>query len=316
MKKCFMCCIFMCCLFIDLSYSGEIAIKDFKDNGKIEIEEVLYLLKGLANPVDYSVNQSFTNSIGMSFVYIPPGTFTMGSPTDEGGRNSDETQHQVTLTKGYYMQTTEITQGQWKAVIGSNPSYFSSCGDNCPVEQVSWDDLQNFISKLNQADGRTYRLPTEAEWEYAARAGSTSAFYNGGITNTGCSPLDTNLDKIGWYCGNSCVSYSGGYNCSSWSGSGCSSCGTHPVAQKQANAFGLFDMSGNVWEWCQDWYGSYPTTSVTDPTGANTGSYRVGRGGDWSYSAGYCRSAFRYSTYPSLRYGNLGARLAFPSVSK
>ncbi|KPA16234.1 serine/threonine protein kinase, partial [Candidatus Magnetomorum sp. HK-1] len=234
--------------------------------------------------------ETFTNSLGMTFVYIEPGTFMMGSPPDEPGRNDNETQHQVTLTKGYYLQTTEVTQGQWKAVMGNNPSYFSNCGDDCPVEKVSWNDAQEFIQEINQKDAYIYRLPTEAEWEYAARAGSTTALYNGPIEILGDRNAPA-LDPIAWYGGNSCVSYSGGYNCSDWSQTqyNCSSCGTHPVAQKQANAWGLYDMSGNVWEWCSDWYGSYPDISVTDPGGAyqaRTGCYAAAAGTTTPSTAG------------------------------
>ncbi len=166
----------------------------------------------------------------MDFVLIKAGTFMMGSPEDEEGRYYKEIQHQVILTQDYYMQTTELTQGQWEAVMGSNPSNFYNCGSNCPVEKVSWNDIQAFIEKLNQRGEGIYRLPTEAEWEYAARAGSTTAFANGGITERGCS-YDANLDAMGWYYGNAD--------------------GTHPVAQKLPNAWGLYDMHGNVWEWCQ-----------------------------------------------------------------
>jgi formylglycine-generating enzyme required for sulfatase activity len=234
---------------------------------------------------------NLTNTIGMAFVYIEPGSYTMGSPSTEAGRDSNETQHQVTLTKGYYMQTTEVTQGQWKAVMGSNPSYFGSCGDDCPVEDVSWTEAQAFITALNEKEQTNkYRLPTEAEWEYAARAGSTTAFANGGISETGCG-LDINLDAMGWYCGNA-------------------NSKTHPVAQKGANAWGLYDMHGNVWEWCNDWYGSYPANDVTDPVGAAEGSTRVLRGGGWGTYARYCRSAGRDLYGPGYRYSFIGLRLS------
>ena len=238
---------------------------------------------------------TLTNSVGMTFKYIPPGTFTMGSPTNELGRYRDETQHQVTLTQGFYMQTTEITQGQWKTVMGTNPSYFTSCGINCPVEQVSWDDVQTFISKMNQRGDGTYRLPTEAEWEYAARAGSTTAFANGDITELECG-YDPNLAAMGWYC----------YN----SGDVDFNFATRPVAQKQHNAWGLYDMHGNVWEWCQDWYGDYPTGLAIDPTGPSSSYHSdlVVRGGGWSYEARNCRSAVRGRTWSSPDYGT-GARL-------
>jgi formylglycine-generating enzyme required for sulfatase activity len=230
-----------------------------------------------------------TNFLGMKFVYIAPGTFTMGSPTDEQGRYISETQHQVTLTQGYYIQSTEVTQGQWEAVMGSNLSHFGSCGSDCPVEKVSWDDAQEFINKLNLIGEGMYMLPTEAQWEYAARARSSSAFANGKITETG-SGYDPNLDVMAWY----------SYNSDSK---------THQVAQKTPNAFGLYDMHGNVYEWCQDWYASYNLGPVTDPEGPPSGSYRVKRGGGWYYYARTCRSAHRLSTGPSFRSRHIGLRL-------
>ena len=225
----------------------------------------------------------------MKFVYIEPGTFWMGSPPDEWGPYVEETQHQVQLTQGFYMQTTEVTQGQWQAVMGSNPSYHSGCGDNCPVEKVSWNDVQDFIDALRDMGEGTYRLPTEAEWEYACRAGSTSAFANGEITVTNCS-YDPNLDAMGWYC----------YNAGDT---------THPVAQKQANAWGLYDMHGNVYEWCQDWYDEYPDYAVQDPQGPASGTHRVMRGGGWIYEAWHCRSANRQISSPGIQNAVLGFRL-------
>jgi len=235
--------------------------------------------------------RTFTNSIGMKFVLIPEGTFMMGSPSDEPGRWNNERQHRVTLSKGFYIQTTEVTQGQWRSIMGSNPSHFKSCGDNCPAEQFSWNDCQDFIRRLNQKEGTNkYRLPTEAEWEYACRAESTTAFANGGITELKCA-YDPNLDAMGWYCGNS-----GGK--------------THPVGQKKPNAWGLYDMHGNVWEWCQDRYEkNYPTGHVTDPKGPSSGTGRVLRGGSWDYSARYCRSALRGWGRPGYR-AYMGFRVA------
>jgi formylglycine-generating enzyme required for sulfatase activity/uncharacterized caspase-like protein len=234
--------------------------------------------------------KSFTNSLGMKFVYIAPGTFTMGSPSGELGRDSDENQHRVALSRGYYLQTTEVTQGQWKAVMGSNPSHFKNCGDDCPVENVSWNDAQNFIRKLNQKEGGDkYRLPTEAQWESAARAGSDTALANGGITEKECGH-DPNLDAMGWYCGNANKT-------------------SHPVRRKKPNAWGLYDMIGNVWEWCQDWKGDYPSRAVTDPTGPSGGSGRVKRGGSWLSDARYCRSADRDIRDPGSRLDYLGFRL-------
>jgi formylglycine-generating enzyme required for sulfatase activity len=220
------------------------------------------------------------NSLGMEFVYVSPGSFMMGSPSGESNRDSDEKQHRVTLTREYYMQTTEVTQGQWRKVMGSNPSKFTNCGDNCPVEKVSWEDCQQFIQKLNGMEGtRKYRLPTEAEWEYAARAGTTGAYAG-------------DLDAMAWYDDNS-----GGK--------------THAVGGKSPNAWGLYDMHGNVWEWCQDWKGDYPSGSVTDPTGPSSGSFRVDRGGCWRSFARYCRSAGRPWSDPGYRLNALGFRLAF-----
>jgi formylglycine-generating enzyme required for sulfatase activity len=237
--------------------------------------------------------KKLTNSLGMKFVLIPAGTFTMGSPSSEKGRQSEEKQHEVTLTSRFYMQVTEVTQGQWQTIVGNNPSFFPNCGDNCPVEQVSFNDCKEFIRRLNQKEGTNkYRLPTEAEWEYACRAGSTTAFANGGITKLECG-YDPNLDAMGWYCANSGKK-------------------THPVARKNPNAWGLYDMQGNVWEWCQDLYGDYPTGQVTDPKGPSSGRYRVMRGGDWRLYTRHCRSAHRRAGTPgySRRIGNVGFRLA------
>ena len=229
------------------------------------------------------------NTLGQEFKLIPAGTFSMGSPASEDGRSDDETQHQVTLTKSFYIQTTEVTQGQWKEVMGNNPSWFSSCGTDCPVENVSWNEVQEFIEKLNEKEGTDeYRLPTEAEWEYACRAGSTTAFYNNHIK--WAYVHDPHVDQIGWYDLNSAIT-------------------SHPVAQKTDNAWGLYDMSGNVWELCQDWYGNYPSSAV-DPTGPSSGNSRVFRGGSWDKCAAACRSAKRGGHAPHGRRHDLGFRLA------
>ena len=236
---------------------------------------------------------TYTNSLDMTFILIPSGTFTMGSPPDEPGRSSWEgPQHQVTLTQPFYMQQTEVTQAQWEAVMGRNPSYFSGCL-TCPVEWVSWNDVGVFIEHMNARREGTYSLPTEAQWEYAVRAGSTTAFYNGEITSNsnmyGCN-YDGNLTAIGWYCDNSNDQ-------------------THPVAQKTPNGWGLYDMSGNVYEWCHDWLGAYPSGAVTDPKGPSSGSYRIVRGGDWFVNATTCRSADRFRVSPGFRGSSLGFRL-------
>ncbi|KPA10133.1 serine/threonine protein kinase [Candidatus Magnetomorum sp. HK-1] len=234
-----------------------------------------------------SENQTYiTNSLGMTFRLIPAGTFVMGSPEDELGRGGNETQYTVTLSESFYLQTTELTQGQWEAVMGNNPSSFTDCGRNCPVEYISWEETQTYIEALNAMGEGTYTLPTAAQWEYASRAGSNKAFANGGISYT---TTDANLDVMGWYSINSSLS-------------------THAVAQKVANLWGLFDMHGNVWEWCQDWYDFYPTGSVTDPVGPSSGSQRVVRGGSWTSPVSDCRSARHHGTSPDFR-GNIGMRL-------
>jgi len=195
----------------------------------------------------------------MEMVWCPPGEFTMGSPASEEGRyprhHDYERQHQVTLTKGFWMAKTEVTQKQWQSVMGYNPAKFK--GDDLPVECVSWEDCQEFCRKAG------LQLPTEAQWEYACRAGSTGPYAGTG-----------QLDDMGWHFSNS-----GG--------------GAHPVGTKRANAWGLHDMHGNVWEWCADWFGNYPTGAVADPTGLVSGGCPVLRGGCWSDDVQSCRSACR-----------------------
>jgi len=189
------------------------------------------------------------------------------------------------------MQTTEVTQGQWKAVMGNNPSYFKACGENCPVEQVSWYDSQEFIKKINQMGEGYYRLPTEAEWEYAARAGTRTPFAFGNCLNTDKANYDGNYPLTG------CSK--GKYREK-----------TIPVASLGKNVWGLYDMHGNVWEWCNNWYGDYPDISVTDPGGPSSGSNRVLRGGSWDNNAQYCRSAKRDYYSPGYRYNDIGLRLS------
>ena len=263
-----------------------------------------------------AVGATWTNALGMEFVGVPAGTFVMGSPEGEEGRFNDEGPHEVTLSQGFWMGKHEVTQGEWEAVMGSNPSYFTACGAECPVEQVSWEDIQGFMARLNEreaAAGSTsrYRLPTEAEWEYAARAGSAAATPEGELRIFGFRNAPV-LDGQAWYGGNSGVAYEGGWDCSGWEEKQHESerCGTHPVGQKRANGWGLHDMLGNVWEWVSDWYGRYPSGAVTDPTGPGSGSSRVRRGGSWIDAARSVRSATRYYTFaPGARYFTLGFRL-------
>ena len=235
--------------------------------------------------------QSITTVLGMGFAYIPPGTFMMGSPEDEPGRDDDEKRHQVTLTWGYYLQTTLVTQGQWEAVMGNNPSYFKEAGPNAPVEQVSWDDVQVFIRNLNQLEGSDrFRLPTEAEWEYACRAGTETPFWTGRCLGTDQANYDGNYPLAG------CPK--GEYRKT-----------TTPVKTFPPNPWGLYDMHGNVWEWCNDWFGQYPDGPVTDPTGPSTDSDRVLRGGSWYGGARNCRSTDRGRYSPGYRSAISGFRL-------
>ena len=222
---------------------------------------------------------------GMEFAWVPAGEFLMGS-TNEHSRGYPPTR--VRISRGYWLGRHEVTQAEWQAVTGTNPSEFSGCG-RCPVEHVSWDDVQGFIGHLNaRAGGTRYRLPTEAEWEYAARAGTEGDTYAGNLTNT--FGLDPVLDMISWYGENSGDR-------------------THPVGQKAPNAWGLHDMLGNVSELVRDWYGDYPGGAVTDPAGPASGSLRVWRGGGWNILAGYCRASYRGVILPGYRLNNLGFRL-------
>ena len=256
-------------------------------------------------PVSKDMMIPLSDDVDLDMVWVDPGTFLMGSPRDERGRQDNETQHEVTLTKGYWLGRYQVTQTQYEVIMGTNPSNFK--GADPPVEMVNWNEAKEFCAKLTAIEkaagrlpeGYEYTLPTEAQWEYACRAGSITAFNNGlnipkdsQIKDNPCP----NLDKVGWY----------GYN---------SDKTTHPVGQKVPNSWGIFDMHGNVWEWCLDWYGAYPTKSVTDPTGPSTGTYRILRGGGWnSNGAYYCRSAHRYYYYPDYNWRSYGFRVALTPV--
>lgn len=256
-----------------------------------KIAFILLVVLLIPNFVSAETNTFISRILNAKFILIPSGTFMMGSPFGEPQRERDETQNQVTISNPFYIQTTEVTQGQWRRIMGSNPSHFSSCGDDCPVEMVSWNNVQDFILKLNSLERTNkYRLPTEAEWEYAARAGTTTPFYTGKCLST----KEAN--------------YNGRYPLS-----GCSKRDyrqkTIRVASLDPNTWGLYDMHGNVSEWVQDYYGTYPSDSVTDPTGPSSGLRRVIRGGSWHSSAGICRSASRYDRTPGSFGGNAGFRL-------
>jgi len=230
-----------------------------------------------------------SNSLGMEFVRLPAGTFMMGSPASEAGHYK-ERQFQVTLSQAFYMQTTEVTQAQWQAVMGSNPSNFK--GPNRPVENVRWDDVQEYIRKLNARGEGEYRLPTEAEWEYACRAGTSTPFGigNGADLDSSQANFDGN-----WPYGKGKKDV---YRKE-----------TTPVKSFAPNAWGLYDMHGNVWEWVQDRYGDYPTGAVRDPKGPGHGAFRVYRGGSWDYDASFARCAFRRAYSPDYRNSSLGFRL-------
>ncbi len=248
------------------------------------------------------VSQEITNSIGIKLILIPKGVFTMGSSPSEAGRVDDEEQHQVTISQDYYLGAMEVTQGQYLKVMKTNPSYFQkrsiggSDSSMYPVDSVSWEDAMDFCKGLSELPeekkaGRVYRLPTEAEWEYACRAGSKSTFSSGDSADS--------LASSAWFGNNS-------------------NGRTHPVGEKKANAWGLYDMHGNVWEWCSDWYGTYPTKAITDPIGTDKGYYIVSRGGCWHCGVTYCRSARRFWNYPTGLGYYYGFRLALspPDVSK
>lgn len=226
------------------------------------------------------------NKLINNMVYVSNGTFTMGGTSEQGSDAYDDEKptHNVTLSS-YYICKYEVTQALWRAVMGSNPSNFK--GDNLPVECVSWNDCQTFINRLNSYTGRNFRLPTEAEWEFAARGGNYSRHYKYSGSNY--------IGDVAWYDDNS------GNR-------------THPVGTKQPNELGLYDMSGNVYEWCSDWYGSYSSYSQSDPTGPNSGSYRVERGGGWSYYARFCRSSIRYVYAPGNSCNCLGLRLVLSQL--
>ena len=228
-------------------------------------------------------NQTFTvNGVSFTMIAVKGGTFQMGATSEQGSDAYDNEKpvHSVPLSD-YYIGETEVTQELWIAVMGNNPSYYSG-NPQRPVERVSWNDCQEFIKKLNQLTGKNFRLPTEAEWEYAARGGKKSKGYKYSGSNT--------IDDVAWYTSNSSS--------------------THDVKTKQANELGIYDMSGNVYEWCQDWYGSYSISYKTNPTGPSSGSHRVRRGGSWNSSARGCRVSSRFSSYPGNGSYYLGLRLS------
>lgn len=214
--------------------------------------------------------------VKLEMVLIPAGKYKMGSPASEKGREKNETQHEVSLTKSFYMGKYEVTQEQWEAVMGNNP--IRTKGAKLPVTEVSWVKCQEFVKRLNAKTNGNCRLPTEAEWEYSCRAGTTTAYSIGNnLTKNDANIADDSIKTVGGY---------------------------------KANAFGLYDMHGNVWEWCEDWYGDYPAGSVIDPKGPATGTRRVYRGGSFAGNGSGARSSYRFSNPPDIGYYNYGFRLA------
>ncbi len=237
------------------------------------------------------------DGVDIALHWCPPGSFLMGSPETEDGRDKGEERHRVKITHGFWMGETEVTQGLWTKVMGENPSGFK-LGDNYPVENVSWDDCQSFLKMLNAQvpeEGFTWVLPTEAQWEYACRAGTTTAYFWGNVLNGDKANCD------------------GNYPCGT-TAKGPFKTTTTRVGSYDANPWGFFDMHGNVWEWCADRYGSYPSESVKNPPGASSGSYRVARGGSWFSPACQCRSARRNRHPPNNNSHGLGLRVALVPV--
>ena len=236
--------------------------------------------------------ETITNSVGMTFVKIPAGSFMMGNAS---GPMFERPVHRVAISEPFYMQNTEVTQGQWQAVMGTRPWEGKEDvreGADFPAVYVSWEDAQLFIEKMNQKEGETYQLPTEAEWEYACRAGTTSKFSFGND--------ESRLVDFAWFTANT-EEKGEKY--------------AHPVKLKQANPWGLFDMHGNVMEWCEDWFGDYPKTPQKDPLGAFTGEYKVVRGSAWYCGAGALQSGQRGYTSPKDSNGSLGFRLVVSKSS-
>ncbi len=245
--------------------------------------------------------------------YIPAGAFVMGSPTAEQKQYNDETEHPVTLSRGFYMGIYPVTNRQWRSVLGTDPSRFKQAGPDAPVESISWQDAQWFLDTLCEQEGvekGIYRLPTEAEWEYACRAGVQSPLYIGHLTVKGLRN-GPELDAIAWYGGNAKVDYAEAYNAEGWQETQLpfDKAGAQPVGRKKPNAWGLHDMLGNVWEWCADWYGPYPKVGMVDPRGPETGFARVLRGGSWNDSPCCCRCAARDWNTPETAWDDMGLRV-------
>lgn len=255
--------------------------------------------------------QNDKDFLGIEMIKVKSGCFHMGSDLAEEGRLQDELLHEVCISQDFWLGKYEVTQQQWMDIMGKNPAFFKGCGKDCPIENVSWNDVQTFIFRLNNKTGLNYRLPTEAEWEYAARAASSSAVYTENPEWIGVNNVPS-LDPIAWYSGNSGVKYIGGKYCEDWDDKQFDAvrCGVHPVGIKKANSWGFYDMIGNVWEWTNDRYGSYSSQQKHDPKGAKKGYMRVTRGGNWRDSLQQNRAAARYGFGVRDRHEHIGFRLA------
>lgn len=254
-------------LWNTFAWAGPLPFESKGDNGSGKTD---------APPVRVTSKNAQT---GMEFVFVPGGCFRMGS---EKGASDEKPVHEVCVSD-FFIGMYEVTQGQWRRVMGNNPSRFNSCGDDCPVEQVGWNDAQEFVRELSNQTGKKYYLPTEAEWEYACRSGGKDETYCGSNT----------ADDVAWY-----ERVLAGK--------------THPVGQKQPNGLGIYDMSGNVWEWVQDWSGEYSAMRQQDPSGPATSSTRVRRGGSWHYGARQSQATWRSSGYPDDQALDLGFRIMYP----
>ena len=284
---------------INLLLSGDAEVGngcvDVNADGVLNISDVTALINHLLSgselePIETQVEEFTVGDVTFYMIPVEGGTFSMGATPEQGSDASSREKpvHQVTVSS-YYLGETEVTQSLWLAVMGTMPSNFT--GMQLPVEQVSWEDCQAFIAALNAMTGQQFRLPTEAEWEFAARGGNMSMGYK-------YSGSD-NLASVAWY----------SYN-DSWDVRGTGYYGTHPVATRNPNELMLYDMSGNVHEWCQDWYGVYDSAAQIDPVGPNIGTTRVYRGGSWYFDEWFCRVSFRNSVSPSYTSYGIGLRLA------
>ena len=249
----------------------------------LSLTTLLFGVLFFAQTASAAPNKVVDSTTGMEFVSVPAGCFKMGDASDTG-EDDEKPVHDVCLD-GFSIGAYEVTQGQWQKVMGTNPANFKTCGDSCPVENISWNDAQTFVAKLNTLSKSNYRLPTEAEWEYAARSGGKQELYSGSVDPNAVAWIESNSGQT-----------------------------THPVGKKLANGLGIFDMSGNVFEWTADWYAEdfYSKSPKQNPVGPAAGKFKVNRGGSWYIEAAGVRTTIRGSNEPDKRSSNLGLRLVAP----